>query len=133
MQLSAAFWEDDAPEVTHLIRDRDSIYGDIFQRKVAALGVEDVVTPKASPWCNGFAERVIGTIRRECTDHVIALDERHLSRDLHEYVEYYNAGRCHQGLDGDAPIPRRHWTIDDGDVTSRRVLSGLHHVYSRAA
>jgi transposase InsO family protein len=123
----------DAPEVTHLIRDRDSIFGDVFQRKVNALGIADVVTPKASPWCNGFAERVIGTLRRECTDHIIPLGERHLGRVLREFVAYYNSGRCHQGLDGDAPVSRRRWRVEDGDVQATPVLGGLHHVYSRAA
>jgi hypothetical protein len=119
--------------VLHLIRDRDGIYGNVFRRKVVALGLEDVVTPKASPWCNGFAERVIGTLRRECVDHVIPIGERHLLRVLQEYVEYYNAGRCHQALDGDAPVPRRRWAVEDGDVQAMTVLGGLHHVYSRAA
>jgi transposase InsO family protein len=132
-QIVEALGDDDAPEVTHLIRDRDSIFGDVFQRKVSVFGIEDVVTPKASPWCNGFAERVIGTLRRECTDHIIPLGERHLGRVLREFVAYYNSGRCHQGLDGDSPTPRRRWRIEDGDVQAKPVLGGLHHVYSRAA
>ncbi len=119
--------------LTHLIRDRDTIYGDVFKRKAKALGLEDIVTPKASPWCNGFAERVIGTIRRECTDHIIPFDERHLLRVVKEFAAYYNRERCHQSLDGDAPVKRRRWSEADGDVTARRVLGGLHHVYSRAA
>jgi transposase InsO family protein len=125
---------EDAPEeVTHLLRDRDGVYGNAFQHKVKALGLTDVVTPKASPWCNGFAERVIGTIRRECTDHVIPLSERHLIRVLREFAEYYNAGRCHQSLDGDAPEARQRWSHDAGDVLGRSVLGGLHHVYSCVA
>jgi len=105
----------------------------VFQRKVKALGLTDIVTPKASPWCNGFVERVNGTLRRECTDHVIPLGELHLVRVLREYVDYYNAGRCHQSLDGDAPVPRRRWSRGDGGVRGQPVLGGLHHVYSRAA
>ena len=76
----------------NLIRDRDGIYGEIFRRKVSALGLQDVVTPRASPWCNGFAERVIGTIRRECTDRIIPMGERHLLRVLREFVDDYKRG-----------------------------------------
>jgi len=90
-QLVEALGGDAALEATHLIRDRDGIYGHAFQRKVKALGLADIVTPKASPWCNGFAERVIGTIRRECTDHISPLGEKHLSRVLREFVEYDNS------------------------------------------
>lgn len=131
-QLVAALGPD-APELTHLIRDRDSIFGDVFQRKVKALGLMDVVTPRASPWCNGFAERVIGTLRRECVDHVIPLGELHLVRVLREYVAYYNKRRCHQSLDGNTPVPRRRWSRADAAVRAKQVLGGLHHVYSRAA
>lgn len=123
----------DAPDVRYLVRDRDSIFGEEFQRKAKALGLSEVVTPKASPWCNSYCERVNGTLRRECTDHIIALGERHLSRVIREYVEYYNRGRCHQSLDGDAPVPRRRWSVGDGSVQATPVLGGLHHVYSRAA
>ena len=133
MQLVEALGDEGASEVTHLLRDRDSIFGDLFQRKVKALGLTDIVTSKASPWCNGCVERVNGTLRRECTDHVIPLNELHLVRVLREYVDYYNAGRCHQSLDGDAPVPRRRWSRGDGGVHGRPVLGGLHHVYSRAA
>jgi transposase InsO family protein len=132
-QLVEALGGEDAPEITHLIRDRDSIFGDVFQRKVAAFGIQEAITPKASPWCNGFAERVIGTIRHECTDHIIPLGERHLGSVLREFVSYYNGGRCHQSLDGDAPVPRRRWDIEHGDVQAVPVLGGLHHVYTRAA
>ena len=122
-----------APEATLLLRDRDGVYGDLFQKKAKALGLKQIVTPRRSPWCNGFCERVIGTIRRECTDHVIPLGERHLLRLLDEYVAYYNSGRCHQSLDGDAPVSRHRWSADDGEVQATPVLGGLHHVYSRAA
>jgi transposase InsO family protein len=118
---------------THLIRDRDSIFGDVFERKVAAFGIEDVVTPKASPWCNGFAERVIGTLRRECTDHIIPLGERHLGSVLREFVAYCNEGRCHHALNEKAPVPRRRWSNEDGEVQVTPILGGLHHIYSRSA
>jgi transposase InsO family protein len=133
LQLVEALGEADAPTVTHLLRDRDGIYGDVFKRKVDALGLKDVATPRRSPWCNGFCERVIGTLRRECTDNVIPLGERHLSRLLREFVEYYNAGRCHQSRERNSPMPRPRLSPDEGDVQSRPVLGGLHHVYSRAA
>jgi transposase InsO family protein len=122
-----------APDATMLVRDRDSIYGEVFQRKSEALGLRQVVTPKQSPWCNGFCERVIGTIRHECTDHIIPLGERYLGRVLGEFAAYYNRGRCHQSLSGDAPITRRRWSSDDGEVQSTPILGGRHHVYSRAA
>ena len=124
----------DAPDVRYLVRDRDRIFGEEFQRKATALGLEQVVTPRASPWCNGFCERVIGTLRRECTNHIIAMGERHLLRVVREFVEnYYNIGRCHQSLDGDAPVKRRRWSLGDGAVRATPVLGGLHHVYHRAA
>jgi putative transposase len=123
----------DAPKARMLVRDRDSIYGELFQRKAKAQRLRHVVTPKAGPWCNGFAERVIGTIRRECTDHFIPMGRRHLSRVLSQFVEYDNGERCHQSLDGEVPIARRRWSDADGDVQSKPVLGGPHHVYSRAA
>ena len=133
LQLMEAVGDEEVPELTHLIRDRDGVYGDVFQRKVDALDLKDVVTPKASPWCNGFAERVIGTIRRECVDHIIPMGERHLLRVLREFVAYYNTGRCHQSLSGNAPVPRRRQDRYIGEVQARPALGGLHHVYSRAA
>ena len=104
-QLTEAF-PGDAPIPRLLHRDRDSIYGDIVRERIAALGMEEVVNSKQSPWQNPFVERAIGSIRRECTDHVIALGEGHLRTVLREYVEYYNRSRCHMAPDGNAPIPR---------------------------
>ena len=91
--LVEAVGDHETLNLTHLIRDRDTIFGDVFSRKADALGLEEVVTPKASPWCR-FAERIIGTIRRECTDHIIPFDERHLLRVVKEFAAYYNADRC---------------------------------------
>ena len=114
-QIVEALGDDDAPELTHLLRDRDGIYGELFQRKVTALGLRDVITPKASPWCNPFVERVNGTLRRECTDHIIPMGEQHLLRVLQEFIgEYYNTGRCHQSLDGNSPVPRRRQQVGEG-------------------
>jgi transposase InsO family protein len=90
-----------------------------------------VVNAKQSPWQNPFVERLIGSIRRECTDHLVPLDESHLRKILGEYVAYYNAARCHQSLDGNAPEPR---TVEDGDgsVIAIPRVGGLHHEYRRA-
>jgi len=117
---------------TFLVHDRDAIYGDVFRQRMKALGITELVTPRRCPWRNGFCERVIGTIRRECTDHVIALGERHLSRVLREYVAYYNRERTHTSLDGNAPEPRVAQALH-GDVIATPVLGGLHHAYRRAA
>ncbi len=115
----------------YLIRDGDKIYGAAFARKVKALGLEPMRTAHHSPWQNCYVERVIGSIRRECLNHVIALNEEHLLRTLLEYVEYYNESRTHQSLDGNAPTLR---SIEhDGEIIATPVLGGLHHRYSRAA
>ena len=98
---------------------------------VKALGIRQIRSAPRSPWQNGFCERVIGTIRRECTDHVIPFGRRHLLRVLREYVEYYNADRPHQSLDRNSPVPR---SIEAaGGVCAKPVLGGLHHRYFRAA
>ena len=129
-QVVEAFPGNDEPRFLH--RDRDSIYGHAFRRKLRALGIEEVVSARKSPWQNPFVERVIGTIRRDCTDHIIPLGERHLLRVLREFVDgYYNPSRCHQSLDGDAPMSRP--VESRGDVVSQSILGGLHHRYRRAA
>ena len=129
-QIVKAFPGGSEPRFLH--RDRDSIYGHVFRRKLHAIGIEEVVSARKSPWQNPFVERVIGTIRRECTDHIIPFGERHLLRVLREFVDdYYNRSRCHQALDGDAPTPRL--VESRGDVVSQPVLAGLHHRYRRAA
>ena len=116
----------------YLHRDRDSTYGRMFRKKIAAMGIKEVVSARRSPWQNPYVERVIGSIRRECTDHIIALGERHLVRVLHRYAIYHNEVRCHLSLDGNAPLPRR---IEDGsgEVIAIPHLGGLHHRYGRAA
>jgi len=128
-QLVEAFPFVSKPKYLH--RDRDSIFGWEFQRCVESLGIEQIVSAPRSPWQNAFAERVIGTIRRECTDHIIPLSESHLRRVLLEYVEYYNEARTHQSLYGNAPEPRA--VASMGDVVGAPVLGGLHHRYSRTA
>ena len=115
-----------------LHRDRDSIYGRMFRKKIKATGISEVISARKSPWQNPFAERVIGSIRRDCTDHIIALGERHLVRILLRYATYYNESRCHMSLDGNSPLPRQ---VEDGpgEVIAVSPLGGLHHRYSRAA
>ncbi len=94
-------------EPKYLARDRDGLYGGQFTRQTKALGIRQVVTALRSPWQNAYVERVIGSIRRECLDHVIVLGERQLKRVLSEYVDYYNRIRTHLSLDKDAPIQRQ--------------------------
>jgi hypothetical protein len=90
----------------YLIRDRDACYGSEFRRRIQSLGVKEVITAPRSPWQNAFAERLIGSIRRECLDHVVVLNERHLRRLLKKYVAYYHGSRTHLALKKDAPEPR---------------------------
>ena len=113
------------------MRDRDSIYGWEFEQMVKVLDIEQVISAPRSPWQNPYVERVIGSIRRECTDHMIAFGERHLRRIVNEYVSYYNEGRAHMSLDGNSPVARRVEAI--GEVTAKPYLGGLHHRYGRAA
>ena len=130
-QLTEAFPFDEAPRF--LIRDRDGIYGDVVRSRIANLGIKEVLTAPRSPWQNGYAERLIGSIRRECLDHIIVLNERHLIRILTEYFEYYHSDRPHQSLDGNSPTPREVEPPDQGRVVAESVLGGLHHRYRRAA
>jgi transposase InsO family protein len=126
-----AFPEETAPRF--LVRDRDQIYGERFRETVDLLGMEEVVTAARSPWQNPYAERLIGSLRRECLEHVIVLDELHLLRILARYFEYYNATRCHLSLAGDAPEPRAVQGRELGEVVEFPEVGGLHHRYERAA
>ena len=128
-QLTEAFPWDDAPQ--HLIRDRDRdrIYGAIVTRRLRAMGIRDKPTAPASPWQNGFAERLIGSIRRECVDHFVVLGEAHLRRILRAYARYYNDIRTHRSLDKDAPVSRP--VQRTGIISSHAILGGLHHHYVR--
>ena len=127
LQITEAFPWDDAPQ--YLIRDRDRIYGTIVTRRLRAMGIRDKPTAPASPWQNGFAERLIGSIRRECLDHFIVLSEAHLRRILRAYASYYNDIRTHRSLDKDAPLPRP--VQRTGIIRSLPILGGLHHHYIR--
>ena len=113
----------------NLIRDRDACYGNVFIRRLRSLGIRDHPTSPRSPWQNGYAERLIGSIRRECLDHVVVIGERHLRHVLACYLEYYNAARTHLSLDKDTPIGRVVQSV--GRIKCRPVLGGLHHQYAR--
>jgi len=130
-QLTEAFPFDSAPK--YLIRDGDAKFGFGVQRRISALGITDIVTTPASPWENAYAERVIGSLRRECLDQVIVLNERHLRRTLQEYLIYYHEHRTHLGLDKDAPATREVECRDKGNVVGLPFLGGLHHRYTRRA
>jgi transposase InsO family protein len=126
-QLTEAFPWNEAP--CYLIRDRDRIYGAVVMRRIRAMGIRDRPTAPGSPWQNGFAERLIGSMRRECVDHFIVLGEAHLRRILRAYAGYYNDIRTHRSLDKDAPVSRPvQWT---GIINSHAILGGLHHHYVR--
>src|SRR5258705_5643296 len=124
-QITEAFPWDEAPR--YLIRDRDRIYSSVVTRRLRAMGIRDKPTAPASRWQNGFAERLIGSIRRECVDHIIVLGETHLRRVLKSYSDYYNWIRTHRSLHKNAPVSRPVQRI--GVICSRVILGGLHHRY----
>jgi transposase InsO family protein len=126
-QITEAFPWDGAPR--YMIRDCDRIYGAVVTRRLRAMGIRDKPIAAASPWQNGFAERIIGSIQRECLDHVIVLGEIHLRRILKSYDDYYNGARTHRSLHKDAPISRP--VQRTGVLSSHAILGGLHHSYAR--
>ena len=126
-QLTEAFPWNEASR--YRIRDRDQIYDTVVTRRMRAMGIRDKPTAPASPWQNGFAERLIGSIRRECVDHYIVLGEAHLRRILRTYTRYYNDIRTHRSLDKDAPVFRSVQRI--GSIISHAILGSLHHHYVR--
>jgi len=130
-QLVDAFPEDCAP--LYLLRDRDSVYGHAFQHRVKGMGIHEVLTAPHSPWQNPFAERLIGSIRRECLDHVLVLSERHLRRILARYFAYYHRARTHLSLDKDAPDGRPTEPPGLGTIIPIPEVGGLHHRYVRRA
>ena len=115
------------------MRDRDAIYGDEFRRRVAGMGISELVCAPYSPWQNPYAERLIGSLRRECLDHIIVLSEAHLRRVLTRYVFYYQPARTHLSLEKDAPVPRRVQWPTEGHVIELPEVGGLHHRYERRA
>src|SRR5882762_5257934 len=120
-QITEAFPWDGAPG--YMIRDRDRVYGGVVIRRLRAMGIRDKPIAPASPWQNGFAERIIGSIRRECLDHVIVSGEANLRRILKSYADYYNSVRTHRSLHKDAPISRP--THQAGMIRSHPVLGGF--------
>jgi transposase InsO family protein len=123
----------DGPAPRYLLRDRDQIYGARFRSRMKGMGIDEVITAYRSPWQNPYAERVIGTIRRECTDHLIVLGESHLRRLMKQYVRYYNESRPHSSLGHNSPIPRQVESPERGCVAAEPILGGLHHRYRRVA
>jgi putative transposase len=130
-QLVDAFPWETAPR--YLLRDRDAVYGVAFSSRAQALGIREVKTAPRSPWQNRYVERLIGTLRRECLDHVVVLNELHLRRLLREYLIYYHSARTHLSLSKDSPEPRPVERRDEGRVVETPMVGGLHHRYTRQA
>jgi len=130
-QISEAFAWEVAPRF--LIRDRDQVYGSAFKDRVEGMGIEEVLTAPRSPWQNPFIGRVIGSIRRECLDHVVVLNERHLRRLLDDYFEHYHRWRCHRSLGMDCPVPRATQQPELGKVVEVAEAGGLYRHYERRA
>jgi len=116
-----------------LMRDRDAIYGERVRRRIKSLGIDEIISAPRSPWQNPYVERVIGSIRRECLDHVIVFNERHLQRILGDYVDYYHSSRTHLSLCKDPPDSRRAESVEAGNIVALPRVGGLHHRYTRIA
>jgi transposase InsO family protein len=126
-QIVEAFPWKTAP--TYLLRDNDGAYGQAFTRRVRTMGIRDRPISPRSPWQNPYVERLIGTLRRDCLDHVLIFGARHLRQILTSYCSYYNQSRTHLSLDKDAPLQR---TVQRcGTIIATPILSGLHHQYAR--
>ena len=130
-QILQTFPKETAPR--YMLRDRDTIYGESFIRCIASMGIREVRMAPRAPWQNAFVERVIGSIRRECLDHVIILSEAHLGRVLRAYLAYYNATRPHQSLDNNSPHPRVVARQPCSRIIAIPQVGGLHHRYQRVA
>lgn len=130
-QLLEAFPWDSAPR--YLLRDRDKSYGEKFSEAARCLGIREVLTAAESPWQNAYVERLIGSIRRECLDHVIVLNETGLRRILKSYFEYYERSRTHLSLGKDSPVTRPIQPVAVGPVVEIPQVGGLHHRYERVA
>jgi transposase InsO family protein len=126
-QLMEAYGWEQGPR--YLIRDRDSVYGEVFIRRLRAMGIRNRPTAPRSPWQNGYCERLIGSIRRECLDHIVVFGERHLRHLLRVYADYYNRTRTHLSLNKDSPVSRAVESL--GHILPVPILSGLHHQYVR--
>jgi putative transposase len=130
-QIVDAFPDDTAP--SYLLRDRDQVYGHAFRQRVKGLRIVEVLTAAHSPWQNPFVERLIGSVRRECLDHVLVLSERHLRRIVARYFAYYHRARTHVALEKDAPDGRPIERPEAGMVLQIPEVGGLHHRYVRRA
>jgi putative transposase len=130
-QVVEAFPWDETPR--YLLRDRDRIYGASFRQRVRNIGIEEVLIAPRSPWQNPYIERLIGSLRRECLDHVIVLNERHLTHVLWTYLAYYHRWRTHLALDKDCPQPRPVHPSEHSKVIAIPEVGGLHHHYERRA
>jgi len=130
-QLLHAFPFDSAPR--YIIRDRDCIYGEVVQRQLEELGIQQVLTARRSPWQTPYIERLIGSIRRECLDHVVTINEASLRATLRSHFSYYHDSRCHLGLNKDSPEPRGIQPTHVGRIVEIPKVGGLHHRYERRA
>ena len=130
-QMVEAFPEDTAPR--YLLRDRDKVFGYDFRERIEGMSIEEVLCAPASPWQRAFVERLIGTVRRDCLDHMIVFGEGHLRRILKSYFEYYHRSRTHLGLAKDTPEPRSVQPAAMGDIVELPQVGGLHHRYERRA
>ena len=130
-QLREAFA--DHATARYLLHDGNATFDAAFDRAVDAFGLTSLRTAPRSPWQNPYVERVIGSIRRECLDHVVVLNERHLRRLLRSYLAYYHGSRTHLALGKDAPEPRAIEPAGAGHVVARPEVGGLHHRYERQA
>ncbi len=130
-QLVEAFPFDTAPR--YFLHDRDAIYGEKVKRRMSALGIEKAFTAPRSPWQNSYVERVIGSMRRECLDHIIVLNERHLKRILRDYFDYYHIYRTHVSLNESPPEFQFVESVASGNITALPCAGRLHHRYTRIA
>ena len=120
-------WLEEGP--CYLVRDRDRVYGEVLIRRLRPTGIRDRPTAPRSPWQNGHCERLIGSIRRECLDHIVVFGERHLRHLLRVYADYYNHTRTHLSLNKDSPVSRAVESF--GRILPVPILGGLHHQYVR--
>ncbi len=117
----------------YLLHDNGSVFSSRFRNKLKSLGIESVKTAYRSPWQSPYVERVNGTLQRECLDHLIILNERHLRRILSEFIDYYTTTRPHLSINRNSPIPREIDPPSNGKIVSTPILGGLHHRYRRVA
>ena len=130
-QIIDSFPYEEAPRL--LLRDRDGIYADYFKTRIKGMGIEEVPIAPRSPWQNPFCERLVGSIRRDCLEHVIVLNEDHLRRILRSYFQYYHDSRAPLSLERNSPVPREVEPASRGKVISIPQVGGLHHRHTRAA